>query len=304
MSEQVAEHNGTYYIPPQGSPWPILASIGLFLVATGGADFIQESTTFGTEVLGRTGHDGKFVFAAGVVWLVFILFLWWRDTIKESLSGLHSHQLGVSYRMGMAWFIFSEVMFFGAFFGALFYTRWLSIPWLGGEGAKPLTHEVLWPTFQAMWPLTTTPDGRTTEAMSAWGIATINTALLLTSSVTLTIAHHALLMKNRLKLAIFHAITVILGVTFLSLQVYEYAEAYTHMGLTLHAGIYGSLFFFMTGFHGLHVTLGTLMLMVMWIRVLKGHFTPENHFAYEAAAWYWHFVDVVWLFLFVCVYWL
>jgi cytochrome c oxidase subunit 3 len=304
MAEHAADHNSTYYIPPQGSPWPVLTGLGLFLVAVGGADFIQETTNFGRDVLGRTGHDGKFVFAAGVVWLLFILFMWWRDTIKESLSGLHSPQLGTSYRMGMAWFIFSEVMFFGAFFTALFYTRWLSIPWLGGYGGKGITHEILWPNFQAIWPLTTMPDGHTTEAMSAWGIAAINTAILLTSSVTITIAHHALLQKKRFKLALFHAITIMLGVSFLILQAYEYTEAYTEMGLTLGAGIYGSLFFLLTGFHGLHVTIGTIMLIVMFIRLNKGHFTPENHFAYEAAAWYWHFVDVVWLFLFTCVYWL
>lgn len=304
MSEHAADQS-VYYIPHNGSPWPILTAIGLFLIAVGGADFIQESTQFGREVLGRTGHDGKFVFAAGVLWTLFILFMWWRDTIMESMSGLNNHQLGRSYRMGMAWFIFSEVCFFGAFFGAMFYTRWLAIPWLGGEGLKGMiTHEVLWPAFQPMWPLTETPGGETTEAMSAWGIAAVNTAILITSSFMLTIAHHALLENKRFKLACFHAITICLGVCFLALQVYEYTEAYTHMGLTLGAGIYGSLFFFLTGFHGAHVTLGTIMLMVMWIRVLKGHFTPTDHFAFQAATWYWHFVDVVWIFLFVTVYWM
>lgn len=305
MAEQVVERDQpAYHIPAHGSPWPILVAFGLFLMAVGGADFIQESTQFGREVLGRTGHDGKYVFAFAVVWLFVILFLWWRDTIKEDLAGLNSHLLGVSYRMGMCWFIFSEVMFFAAFFGALFYTRWLSIPWLGGEGVRGMSQAVLWPNFQAMWPLTTTPGGKTTEAMSAWGIATINTALLLSSSVTITIAHHALLQEKRFKLSFFHAVTVILGITFLALQVYEYTDAYQEMGLTLGAGIYGSLFFVMTGFHGLHVTIGTIMLIIMFMRLLKGHFTPDNHFAYEATTWYWHFVDVVWLFLFTCVYWL
>lgn len=300
-----ANQQDSYYIPANGSPWPILTGIGLFLVAVGGADFIQQSTQFGQEVLKRSGNSGQFVFAIGCIWLVLILFLWWRDTIKESLAGLNNAQLDTSYRMGMAWFIFSEVMFFAAFFTALFYTRWLALPWLGGAGVKgAITHEVLWPSFQAFWPPTVTPGGTTTEAMSAWGLATVNTGLLLTSSVTLTIAHHALLEGKRFKLAFFHAMTIVLGVCFLSLQAYEYYEAYTVMGLTLGAGIYGSLFFMMTGFHGLHVTIGTLMLIVAFMRLNNGHFSRDNHFAYEATAWYWHFVDVVWLFLFTCVYWL
>ena len=299
----MAESNNKYYVP-DSSPWPLSGSIGLFMIALGAGNFIQQSTDFGQNVLKHQGTGAGYLLLAGALWLIGTLFFWWRDTIKESITGLHEGRLSGSYRQGMLWFIFSEVMFFAAFFGAMFYTRWLIVPWLGGEGSNAMTHELLWPNFQAMWPLTTTPDGRETQAMGAWGLPAINTAILLVSSITLTIAHHALIAGERGKLILFQGITVLLGIFFLFLQVEEYIHAYTEMGLTLNAGIYGSLFFMLTGFHGMHVTMGTIMLLIMFLRILKGHFSKENHFAYEAAAWYWHFVDVVWLFLYVCVYWL
>lgn len=299
----MAESSNKYYVP-ESSPWPLSGSIGLFMIALGAGNFIQQSTDFGQNVLKHEGTGAGWLLLAGALWLIATLFFWWRDTIKESISGLHEGRLSGSYRHGMIWFIFSEVMFFAAFFGALFYARWLIVPWLGGDGSNAMTHEVLWPEFQAMWPLTTTPDGRTTQAMGAWGLPAINTAILLTSSITLTIAHHALITGERGKLILFQGATVLLGIIFLGLQVEEYIHAYNDLGLTLESGIYGSLFFLLTGFHGIHVTLGTIMLLVMFLRILKGHFSKENHFAYEAAAWYWHFVDVVWLFLFICVYWL
>ena len=298
----MTERTDEYYVP-EGSPWPLVASVGLFLIAVGGVNFIQQSTSFG-ESLGNTGSWGHYVFGIGALWMIVTLFFWWRDTVRESLGGLHSNQMDISYRQGMLWFIFSEVMFFAAFFGALFYVRWLVVPWLGGAGSNAMTHELLWPEFQAMWPLTKTPGGETTQAMGAWGLPALNTAILLASSITLTIAHHALLENNRKRLITFQGITILLGLLFLFFQVEEYIHAYQEMGLTLDAGIYGSLFFMLTGFHGMHVTLGTIMLIVMFLRVLKGHFSPDNNFGWEAAAWYWHFVDVVWLFLFVVVYWL
>ncbi len=300
----MAEHNSSKYYVPEGSPWPICGSVGLFMVAIGAANFIQQTTDFGQNTLRSSGNWGHYLLIAGVLWLIATMFFWWRDTIRESITGLHNAQLGNSYRQGMIWFIFSEVMFFGILFGAMFYARWLIIPWLAGEGNNAMTHELLWPDFQAMWPLTATPDGRTTQAMGAWGLPAINTAILLASSLTLTIAHHALITGERGKLILFQGITVLLGISFLTLQVEEYIHAYQELGLTLEAGIYGSMFFFLTGFHGIHVTMGTLMLLIMFFRILKGHFSKDNHFAYEAAAWYWHFVDVVWLFLYVCVYWL
>jgi cytochrome c oxidase subunit 3 len=199
-------------------------------------------------------------------------------------------------------------MFFAAFFGALFYARVFSVEWLGGAGNNAMTHELLWPAFEAVWPVITNPDNAAIpgpkESMGPGGLPAINTAILLLSSVTVTIAHHGLRQDHRKPLILWLAATVALGVTFLFLQVVEYVLAYQEMGLTMDSGIYGSTFFMLTGFHGFHVTMGTLMLAVMLIRAIKGHFTSDNHFAFEAVAWYWHFVDVVWLGLFIFVYWL
>ncbi|MCW8877282.1 MAG: cytochrome c oxidase subunit 3 [Kangiellaceae bacterium] len=297
MSTETEEKYERYYVPEQ-SHWPIVGAIGLFLLAFGGGNFIQQTT----GKYGNEGSMGWIIFAIGFAIMVYMMFGWWKDTVRESMSGLYSSQMDRSFRQGMMWFISSEVMFFAAFFGGLFYARVLVMPWLGGEGNNAMTHALLWPEFIPAWPMTETPGGTTTTAMGAFGLPAINTAILLTSSWTLTIAHHALIQGNRNTLLNYTVITALLGVIFLCLQVYEYYEAYEHMGLTLGSGIYGSTFFMLTGFHGLHVTVGTIFLIVMSIRVAKGHFKPENHFAYEAGAWYWHFVDVVWLFLFIFVY--
>jgi cytochrome c oxidase subunit 3 len=209
----------------------------------------------------------------------------------------------------MMWFIFSEVMFFAAFFGALFYARTLSVPWLSGQGVKVFTNFILWPQYEGNWP--TNGPGHvggkvdsTFEVIPAFSLPAINTAILLTSGLTITVAHHALRAGKRGTLTLFLALTFILGFTFVGLQAHEYGEAYKELGLRLSTGIYGSTFFMLTGFHGLHVTIGAIMLLVIWLRVVKGHFTSERHFAFEAVAWYWHFVDVVWLGLFIFVYWL
>jgi cytochrome c oxidase subunit 3 len=199
-------------------------------------------------------------------------------------------------------------MFFAAFFGALFYARQLSIPWLGGEGVKIFTNQLLWQDFQTAWPSNGPAkvgprDDGSFEIIPAFGLPAINTAILLLSGVTLTIAHHALQEGKRGTLNLFLAITFILGFIFLGLQAEEYIHAYTELGLTLSTGIYGSTFFMLTGFHGFHVFLGAVMLFIIWLRTMKGHFTPNRHFGFEAVAWYWHFVDVVWLGLFVFVYW-
>ncbi|RLU00475.1 MAG: cytochrome c oxidase subunit 3 [Ketobacter sp.] len=297
----MAEKTTHYYVPEQ-SPWPFITAISLFLVAFGAANFIQQNS--GSGIAANDGSSGSYILPLGLVGIVIMMFVWFRDTIKESLANMNSAQMDRSYRMGMMWFIFSEVMFFGAFFGALFYVRILAVPWLGGAGEEAMTHELLWPDFQAMWPLTLTPGGQTTEAMPAWGLPFLNTVLLVTSSITLTIAHHALVAGQRNKLLVSLFLTLVLGFAFLFFQVEEYVHAYSEMGLTLDAGIYGSTFFMLTGFHGMHVTIGATMLTIMFLRALKGNLTPDNHFAFEASAWYWHFVDVVWLFLFVCVYWL
>jgi cytochrome c oxidase subunit 3 len=241
--------------------------------------------------------------------LALLFIFWFHTVIGENQKGMYNMAVDRSFRLGMMWFIFSEVMFFGAFFGALFYARNFSVPWLSGGGVKIFTQLLLWKDYGGVWP-TNGPaavgpraDG-TFETIPAIGLPAINTAILLTSSVTVTIAHHALLTGHRTRLKIFLAATFLLGFTFVGLQATEYHEAYTELGLQLGTGIYGSTFFMLTGFHGLHVTVGAIMLTVIWFRVMKGHFTPQRHFGFEAVAWYWHFVDVVWLGLFTFVYWL
>ncbi|CAM3929289.1 cytochrome c oxidase subunit 3 [Rheinheimera salexigens] len=283
-----------YYVPAQ-SPWPIVGAVALFLIAVGAGNYINDIT------YQRTGFGGYLLFA-GIVTLIIMLFGWFRNVIDESMSGLYSQQMSRSFRLGMSWFIMSEVMFFMAFFGALFYGRMIALNWLGGGGNNASTFAVLWPEFQASWPLLKTPGGTETQAMPATGLPMINTALLLISSVTLHFAHTAIEQNKRGQLKLMLLFTLILGFSFLSLQVYEYVHAYRDLGLTLASGFYGSTFFMLTGFHGVHVTLGAIILFFIFLRVLKGHFTPENHFGFQAAAWYWHFVDVVWLCLYVFVY--
>lgn len=222
--------------------------------------------------------------------------------IQESDKGLYSAQMDRSFKQGMSWFIFSEVMFFFAFFGALFYARVFSVPWLGGASNNQMTNEVLWPNFEAVWPLLTTPAGDVTQAMPWYGLPLVNTIILLTSSVTLHFAHKAIESDKRKQLTVFLLVTVLLGFVFLALQAQEYVHAYQELNLTLQSGVYGNTFYLLTGFHGMHVTIGALLLTIMLIRVLKGHFTEEKHFAFQAAAWYWHFVDVVWVCLFIFVY--
>jgi cytochrome c oxidase subunit 3 len=285
-------NNNAYYVP-HGSHWPIVGSIGLTCLLVGFSLFLN-----GVGV-------GKILALVGVVVTLIMMFGWFGTVIRESESGIYNAQVDRSFRWGMFWFIFSEVMFFAGFFGALFYARQLSVPWLGGEGAKLMTHSVLWPAFENAWPSNGPANiGGDYSLMEAWGIPAINTAILLTSGATLTWAHWGLKERKRNHLILGLAVTVLLGVIFLVLQAYEYAHAYHELNLKLSTGIYGSTFFMLTGFHGMHVTIGAIMLFIMLLRVLKGHFTPKHHFAFEAAAWYWHFVDVVWLGLFIFVYWL
>ncbi len=279
-----------YYVP-HGSKWPIIGAVALFCTFFGLAHWLD-------------GIDfGEPLFFVGLAILIFMLFGWFGTVIRESLSGTFNGQVDVSFRMGMVWFIFSEVMFFGAFFGALFYTRIFTIPWQGGHGHGVLTNYFLWDGFTSHWPTNGPANvGGAFRIASPWKIPLINTLLLLSSAVTITIAHYALKDGKRRRLLVFQALTIFLGAFFLAMQAHEYMEAYTHFNLTLESGIYGATFFMLTGFHGLHVTLGTIMLITIWFRCRKGHFTKENHFAYEAVAWYWHFVDVVWLGLFLFVY--
>ena len=282
-------HSGTpWYYMPQPSHWPVVGSVAVFLLAL-------------SAVLLMNGvGPGWLVLAAGFAILLYFLFGWFGTVIRESESGLYSKQVDISYRWSMSWFIFSEVMFFAAFFGALFYMRALSVPWLsqGDTGA------LLWQGFKGGWPASGPGIESTFTPMGALGIPAINTLILLTSGLTVTWAHWGLKKGSRTQLNLGLFLTVALGIIFLCLQAYEYIHAYHELNLTLGSGAYGATFFMLTGFHGFHVTLGTIMLMVILGRALKGHFTAERHFAFEAVSWYWHFVDVVWLLLFVLVYWL
>ena len=278
----------TRYYLPEPSHWPVIGSCALFLLAFGG-------------VLWMNGFGaGPWIVIAGMVVLIYMMFGWFGTVIRESEGGKFNKQVDLSFRWGMSWFIFSEVMFFAAFFGALFYMRVLSVPGL----ASGDTMEQIWPGFAAHWPISGPGIEETFTPMGAWGIPVINTLILLTSGATVTWAHWALKQNNRTQLIAGLAATVALGILFLSLQAYEYVHAYHEYNLTLGMGAYGATFFMLTGFHGFHVTVGTIMLIVILGRSLAGHFTAEHHFAFEGVSWYWHFVDVVWLLLFVLVYWL
>ncbi|MDP3010305.1 MAG: cytochrome c oxidase subunit 3 [Methylococcales bacterium] len=278
--------NAAYYIPHKAT-WPVIGTLGLVTMLAGFANFLNGSSI------------GPTLMVIGLLIFITMLVGWFTLQAHESETGMYSHEVGISYRMGMMWFIFSEIVFFAVFFGTLWYTRNLSVPWLGSGATKEILHSA----YEATWP-TNGPAalGGKFEPMSAWGLPFLNTLILLTSGVTCTWAHHGLLAKNRDQLIKGLIATVALGFLFVTFQAFEYHEAYTEMGLTLGSGVYGSTFFMLTGFHGFHVCVGAIILSVVLFRSWKGHFKPENHFAFEAAAWYWHFVDVVWLGLFVFVY--
>ena len=282
----MSQNTKSYYLPGP-SFWPLIASISLFLLASGF-----------TMVLNKMAM-GKPLMIAGGISLAYLLFGWFKEVIGESVSKFYNKQVDLSFRWGMGWFIFSEVMFFFGFFGALFYARNVSVPWIadthGLTGAQ-----MLWQNFTAGWPTAGPAAKEALEVIPAWGLPAINTLILLTSGATLTWAHWGLMKNKRNQLIIGLVLTIALGVVFLFLQSHEYAEA----AFTIKSGIYGATFYMLTGFHGLHVTMGTIMLAIILFRVLKGHFDSHDHFGFEAVAWYWHFVDVVWLFLFIFVYWL
>ncbi|MCM0043485.1 MAG: cytochrome c oxidase subunit 3 [Burkholderiaceae bacterium] len=286
MSTQ--QGNAPYYFVPGPSKWPVLMGTALLAVMAGASAWVNGISW------------GMPVNIIGIIAALVVLYYWFGDAIAESEGGLYNARIDTSYRWSMSWFIFSEVMFFGAFFGALYYARAITMPWLAD-----LDHKFLWPDFAGVWG-NGGPAGVIDkfETMGPFPIPTINTALLLASGVTLTISHHALRENLRSKAALWLFLTVLLGAIFMGFQVYEYMHAYSELNLKLTSGIYGSTFFMLTGFHGFHVTMGGIMLSVVLYRLLKGHFTADNHFAFEGAAWYWHFVDVVWLGLYVVVYWL
>jgi cytochrome c oxidase subunit 3 len=294
MSAVTPAGSQPYYFVPAPSRHPASTAFGLLLVIFGASQWIN-------------GADwAKWVVLAGFILLAFVLQQWFRNAISESEGGFYGKRIDVSFRWSMSWFIFSEVMFFGAFFGALYWIRMYSVPELGS-----LDNAILWPDFKAVWPsavpgYTASPAGTIEPfaTMGPWPIPTLNTAILLSSGVTITIAHHALIANHRARAIVFMWLTVLLGLTFLGFQAYEYGHAYSELNLKLSSGVYGSTFFMLTGFHGFHVFVGMTMLLFITIRIMRGHFTPERHFGFEGAAWYWHFVDVVWLGLYIVVYWL
>jgi len=280
----MSSHDKNSYYLPEPSLWPLIASIALFLMAGGFAMQLHEMAA-GTPTL-----------IAGLLVFTYLLYGWFGDVIKESVSGFYNKQVDASFRWSMGWFIFSEVMFFAGFFGALFYVRTFALEWMAQS-------QLVWPGFEAIWPTlgpAAAAAGETVEKMGAWGLPAINTLVLLTSGATLTYAHWGLMKDNRKQVIIGLALTVALGIAFLILQAMEYSHAW----FSFDSGIYGSMFYMLTGFHGFHVAMGTFMLLIILLRVLKGHFSSHDHFGFEAVAWYWHFVDVVWLILFVFIYWL
>ncbi len=291
----MATHSENQYYVPHGSIYPSILSVGLLSLASG---FIFNMNNL---------HFGKWMMYLGAAIIIAMTFKWMGSVITESLTGQYKSWEDKSFRIGMIVFICSEVAFFAAFFGALFYMRVLSVPDLAGYDADITPYK----DFLSSWP-SLGPGGNVlgTEYVPPadfkpmhWnGLPLINTILLLSSGATITWAHWGLIKNKRNQLVIGMALTVLLGVIFLACQAMEYHEAYTEMGLTLGSGAYGATFFMLTGFHGFHVLLGTTMLIVILIRCMKGHFTPEHHFGFEGVAWYWHFVDVVWLGLFIFVY--
>jgi len=278
-----------YYYVPDLSPHPVRTSLSFLTGLVGAALWINSYAV------------GKWIFLLGVLSLFLSLFFWFSEAIRESESGLNSLRVDHSYRWSMAWFIFSEVVFFGSFFGALWYLRVVTMPLLGD-----LEHQaLLWPDYSASWP-NTGPAGTIApfETVGPFWLPTINTALLLTSGVTLTIAHHALRASRRTPAIFWMIVTVALGFAFVACQAYEYFHAYSELNLRFNSGAFGSIFYMLTGFHGFHVIVGATILFFITIRLIKGHFTADHHFGFEGAAWYWHFVDVVWLGLYFFVYWL
>jgi cytochrome c oxidase subunit 3 len=321
MSSQTSTEYEKYHVPEK-SKLAICATIGLLLSIYGAAN-IMNDMTFGDP---NEPTSSWTIFLCGLFFFVATLFSWFRTTIKENIAGINSAQLKKSYVLGMFWFIFSEVMFFFAFFGTLFYMRVLVGPWLGVEGDGGRMNHLLWEGFEFAWPMMQTPqeavgianqpianNGSFTSAETSMAFASAhawwawlplwNTIILLSSSVTCHFAHTGILAGSKKKFNFWLAVTVGLGIIFLILQAMEYHEAYADFGLTLNSGIYGSTFFMLTGFHGFHVAMGMTMLLIQLLRsVFGGHFTADDHFGFEASSWYWHFVDVVWVFLFLFVY--
>jgi cytochrome c oxidase subunit 3 len=275
MADGHAKPNHDYHLV-NPSPWPLTASIAVFFCAVGGIMWMKGMSVGGMKA-------GGYIFGAAMLTLLYTAAAWWTDVVREAETGDHTRVVQISHRYGMILFIASEVMFFVAWFWAFFDASLFSnqaiqasrVEFTGGH-----------------WP----PKG--VEVLDPWHLPLLNTLILLTSGTTVTWAHHALLHDDRSGLKKGLILTIILGAVFSVVQVYEYA----HAPFAFKGSIYGATFFMATGFHGFHVLIGTLFLAVCLIRTLAGHFKPSQHLGFEFAAWYWHFVDVVWLFLFACIY--
>ncbi len=261
------QHEHPYHLV-EPSPWPIIGSFAALLLTGGAVMWMHE--------IGA----GEWIMSLGFIGILVTMWGWWRDVIHEAREGYHTEVVARGLRLGMALFITSEVLFFAAFFWAFFW----------GALVPPELVAVSWP-----------PEG--VEPIPTWEIPFLNTLILLTSGATVTWAHHAIKQNDNRTAFKALLLTVLLGLTFTFFQGYEYYQAIVHEGFTLQDGIFGSAFYMATGFHGFHVQIGTIFLIVCTIRAWKGDFTPERHVGFEAAAWYWHFVDAVWLFLFTFVYW-
>jgi len=283
----MSQESGHYYVPAP-SAYPIIGSTALLFLGSGAA-LTMNKIELGYGLL-----------AVGFAILIYMLFGWFGTVARESESGKFNAQVDKSFRWGMSWFILTEVMFFCAFFGALFYMRNFSIPWLVDESS--VLGNNFWSSYDGTWPTAGPGVHEQFTPMGAWGLPAFNTLLLLLSGVTCTLAHHALKENRRDGLKKWLLATIFLGALFIGCQAYEYIHAYNDLNLKMTTGAYCSTFFMLTGFHGFHVTVGAIMLTVIYFRSLAGHFTPEHHFGFEGVAWYWHFVDVVWLGLFVFVY--
>jgi len=280
MAESHAKHHDYHLVDP--SPWPFTGAVGALIMAIGGIAWMQALKGNDFALLG-VNLAGPWVFFIGLAVVLYTMFAWWSDTIKEAHEGYHTRVVSLHLRYGMIMFIASEVMFFVAWFWAFF-----DASLYPDEAAQVARAEFT----GGQWP----PHG--IEVLDPWHLPLYNTIILLLSGTTVTWAHHALLHNDRKGLIWGLTLTVALGVLFSFVQAYEYI----HAPFEFSNSIYGATFFMSTGFHGFHVLVGTIFLLVCLLRAMAGQFTPKQHFGFEAAAWYWHFVDVVWLFLFACIY--
>lgn len=282
---------------PESSKWPIVGAIGLFLIAIGIVNWIHQNSI------------GPWLFLLGACVMAFMLFGWFYDVVQENMTTLrHDRQTRISYRWGMFWFIFAELMFFGVFFGALFYIRMFSVPWLAGEGSGRITHLLLWPNFQNLWPVFAPPNpglfSGPKTVFDPWQLPALNTIILICADAAMTWAYWAVLKSSRWQLIVGQVLAIILSICFLLLQVHEYGVAYTQKGLMFNSGIYGSTFFMLTGVHATHVIVGIVIVLALLYRSIRGHFDKDHAFAIAATSWYYHFIDVLWIALFIFVYWI